>query len=149
MRLFYLDPGLTTLSGHHAAHCRLITREFRSRGFEIEVFGYVDADAAVTAELQAQPHFRHSTYVLTDGDPLCGWLSGFDRFTRTTVEDLMRLDEIAPTDLVYLSSARAIELSAITAWMAMRAGTMPSVVADFSIPAGIESERTEAALKIR
>lgn len=149
MRVFYLDPGLYSRSGHHAVHCRLIAGEFQARGIETRVFGHVDVEASVTAELRAQPHFRHSTYVLSDGDPLCGWLSGFDRFTRTTLEDLMRLGEIAPTDLVYLSSARAVELAAITGWMAQRtADTLPTVVVDFCVPPGIELEHTGNALKI-
>src|SRR5579872_6734832 len=149
MRLFYLDPGLHSRSGHHAVHCRLIVGEFRARGIETRVFGHVDVEARVTAELGAQPHFRHSTYVLSDGDPLCGWLSGFDRFARTTLEDLVRLGEIAPTDLVYLSSARAIELAAITGWMAQRtADAMPTVVVDFCVPPGIELERAGNTVKI-
>lgn len=149
MRVFYLDPGLHSRSGHHAVHCRLIAGEFLSRGFETTVFGHADVDPRVTAELRARPHFRHSTYVLSDGDPLCGWLSGFDKFARITLEDLKRLGDIASTDLVYLSSARAVELAAICGWMALRtADTMPSVVVDFCVPPGIELEGTGARAKI-
>ncbi|MGH7126676.1 MAG: glycosyltransferase [Stellaceae bacterium] len=149
MKVFYLDSGLRDLSGHHAVHCRLIAGELLSRGFETKVFGHVDIEAGVTAELRARPHFRHSTYVQSDGDPLCGWLSGFDSFARTTVEDLMRLGEVASTDLVYLSSARAIELAAISAWMGQRAPeTMPFVVVDFCVPPGIGLERIGTSVRI-
>ena len=142
MRVLYLDPGLRSRSGHHAVHCRLITGEFRARGVETRVFGHIDLDGDVAAELHARPHFRHSTYVHSDGDPICGWLSGFTSFTRTTSEDLGRLGEIAPTDLLYLSSARPIQLAAMTDWMARRAPeAMPFVAVDFCVPPGIELER--------
>ena len=149
MRVFYLDPGLRSRPGHHPVHCRLIVEELASRGFETRVYGHVNVEADLVAELRAQPHFRHSPYVESDGDPLCGWLTGFDRFSRVTFEDLERLAGILPTDLVYLSSARAIELAAITGWMGRRTPeTMPSVVVDFCVPPGTELERAGSAIKI-
>src|SRR5690242_19795330 len=149
MRVFYLDPGLRSRSGHHPVHCRLIVEELASRGFETRVYGHVDIEADLAAELRAQPHFRHSTYVETDGDPMCGWLTGFDRFSRVTFEDLERLGEISATDLIYLSSTRAIELAAISGWMGRRTPeTMPSVVVDFCVPPGSELGRAGTTIKI-
>lgn len=149
MRVFYLDPGLHSRSGHHPVHCRLIVGELLSRGLETRVYGHVDVEAGVAAELRVRPHFRHSTYVQTDGDPLCGWLSGFYTFSRITFDDLTRLGEVSAADLVYLSSARAAELAAITAWMALRTPeTMPYAVVDFCVPAGIQLERAGTAVKI-
>ena len=149
MRVFYLDPGLRSRSGHHPVHCRLIVEELLSRGFETRVYGHAKVEPEIMAELRVQPHFRHSTYVQSDGDPLCGWLSGFDKFSRITFEDLTRLGEILATDLVYMSSARAVELAAISGWMARRTPeTLPSVVVDFCVPPGIEVERTDTAVKI-
>jgi glycosyltransferase involved in cell wall biosynthesis len=149
MRVFYLDPGLQSHSGHHAVHCRLITGELQARGFETRVFGHVDIDEDVTAKLHARPHFRHSMYVHSDGDPICGWLNGFTDLTRLMWEDLGRLGEIAPTDLLYLSSARPIQLAAITAWMALRAPeAMPFVVVDFNLPPGIELDRVGGDARI-
>ncbi len=149
MKVFYLDPGLRSRSGHHAVHCRLIAGELRSRGIETSVFGHVDLDAGLAPELGARPHFRHSTYVQSDADPLCGWLSGFDTFSRITLEDLNRLENVAVGDLVYLSSARPVQLAAITGWMARRApDTMPFVVVDFCVPPGIELERSGDNVKI-
>jgi glycosyltransferase involved in cell wall biosynthesis len=149
MRVFYLDPGLCTRMGHHAARCSLIVAELRARGIETRVLGHVDIDPGIRAELDAQPHFRHLTYWQSDGDPLCGWLSGFQKFAQITFEDLMRLDGIASEDLVYLSTAFPIELTAITGWMARLAPeALPSVVVDFSVPSGIRLERTGTEVKI-
>jgi glycosyltransferase involved in cell wall biosynthesis len=148
MRVFYLDPGLLYPEGHHPVHCRLIAGEFAARGFETTVFSHAQIDAQLKAELRAQPHFRHFTYAQSDGDPLCGWLSGFDTFVRTTLEDLMRIDQIAPTDLVYLSGTFPVELAATTAWMAQHpVEAMPFVVADFCLPPGLRLKRTAAGLE--
>src|ERR1700730_3539607 len=118
MKVLYLDPGLCSRMGHHPALCRLIVGEFRARGIETRVFAHINVDPGIRAKLNAQPYFSHLTYSQSDGDPLCGWLSGFQKFAQITFEDLMRLDGIATEDLVYLSTAFPIELTAITGWMA-------------------------------
>ena len=48
------------------------------------------------SELGAIPHFRVYTYAETDGDPVCGWLTGFETFVRSTCEDLTRLPMTEP-----------------------------------------------------
>jgi glycosyltransferase involved in cell wall biosynthesis len=147
MRVFYLDPGLAVPIGHHAMHCRLITGEFAARGFETRVFSHVQIRPDLQAELQAKAHFRHFSYWESDDDPICGWLNGFDKGVRITAEDLMRIGEIAPTDLVYMGGTLAAGLAAIVAWMGQRPiEAMPSVVVDFCLPAGMRVERNATGL---
>ena len=147
MRVFYLDPGLLHPEGHHPVHCRLITGEFGARGFEMRVFSHQQIDPTFKVELHARPHFRHFTYRQTDGDPLCGWLSGFDTFMRVALEDLMQINEIEPTDLVYSSGTFPAELAALTAWMAQRPiASLPTVVIDFCLPPGLRVGRVGTTL---
>jgi glycosyltransferase involved in cell wall biosynthesis len=148
MRVFYLDSALRYREGHHPVHCRLIAGEFAARGLETKVFAHAEIDPTLRAELRAQPHFRHFAYNETDGDPLCGWLSGFQTFTVTALEDLLRIDGIASTDLVYSSGTLPAEFAAITSWMARRpAETMPSVVMDFCVPPGLRVRRAGSELQ--
>ena len=80
MRFFYLDPGLQNDVGHHANYCRYIVGELRARGVETLVFAALRVKSALLSELGAIPHFRVRTYVESDGDPVCGWLTGFETF---------------------------------------------------------------------
>src|SRR5579872_1486330 len=147
MRVFYLDPGLLYPEGHHPVHCRLIAGEFAARGFETRVFSHQQIDATLKAELRAQPHFRHFTYAQSDGDPICGWLSGFDAFTRMALEDLARIDEVSPADVVYLAGTFPAELAAIAMWMVQRPpASLPSVIVDFCVPPGLRVQRDGATL---
>ena len=116
MRCFYLDPGLRDDVGHHANFCRYITGGLQRRGVEITVFGSVELSHSLQLQCAAQPHFRAFTYAETDGDPISGWLSGFDLFVRITVEDLTRLPPVGASDLVYLSTLRPVQLMAILLW---------------------------------
>ena len=143
MRVFYLDPGLLDPEGHHPVHCRLIAGEFAARGFETRVFSHELIKPEVRAELRAQPHFRHFTYLESDNDPFCGWLTGFFKAVEITIEDLNRIGEIAPTDLVYMSGTFPAAFAAITTWMRNRPiEAVPSVVAEFCLPPGLVVERT-------
>jgi hypothetical protein len=80
---------------------------------ETLVFAPLWVDPALRSELGAIPHFRVYTYAETDGDPVCGWLSGFETFARLTCEDLSRLPTMEPSDIVYMSSARPVQLMAL------------------------------------
>lgn len=116
MRCFYLDPGLRYDLGHHANFCRYITGALRQRGIETAVLGHRTLTPALCDEFRAQPHFRVHTYQISDGDPISGWLSGFDLTVRLTLEDLAQLPPMTSSDLVYLSTARPAQLLAVTLW---------------------------------
>jgi len=149
MKVFYLDPGLRFAEGHHPVHCRLIAGEFRARGIATRVLAHRNIDPKLRAELGAEPFFRHHIYEQSDGDPICGWLSGFDFFTRMAFEDLTRIGGIAPADLVYLSTVQPIELAALSAWMARHpSGAMPNAVAEFCLNPGVGIETSGTARKI-
>ena len=55
MRVFYIDPGLHDVVGHHANYCRYIVGEFRGRGAETLVFGHRELPPALQSELGAAP----------------------------------------------------------------------------------------------
>src|SRR5579862_3071928 len=131
MRFFYLDPGLHDDVGHHANYCRSVVGELRSRGIETLVFGHRGLAPWLQAELGASAHFRAYTYTNTDDDPFCSWLTGFDAFSRLTYEDLSRLPATAPADMVFASTIRPVQLSALLAWRhALPSDRRPTIVVD-------------------
>jgi len=116
MRCFYLDPGLRSDRGHHANFVRYIGGALARRGVELRVYGYQSMTPELVQEFGAVPLFRALTYLKDDGDPICGWLTGFDLFVRTTIEDLARLPPVDASDLVFLSTAGPVQLMATLAW---------------------------------
>jgi glycosyltransferase involved in cell wall biosynthesis len=142
-RFFYADPGLTDNLGHHANNCRFITREARSRGWDVHVLAFANIDAALRAELGAVPFFRALTAWLNDGDPICGWLNAFHVVAEITREDLARIGDIGPDDLMYFSSALPAQLFALARWMgALQRDQLPLVVTEFGIDPGADLQRT-------
>ena len=117
MRFLYLDPGLVNDLGHHAFYCRLIVGELRSRGVETKVFAFQKLGEALQREFEAAPHFRSITYNVNDGDPICGWLSGFFSFSQITREDLTRLGKVDASDVVFMTSALPIQFMAMVDWL--------------------------------
>jgi hypothetical protein len=116
MQCFYLDPGLRDDVGHHANFCREIMGAFRRRGIESRLFSHDGITPVLSEELAAAPWFRVFTYFNTDGDPISGWLSGFETYSRLTGEDLDRLPALTPDDLVYCSTVQPIQLRALRDW---------------------------------
>ena len=138
-RFFYADPGLVDNLGHHANNCRHITREARARGWEVTVLSFVNIDAALRAEFGAVPFFRALTSWLNDGDPVCGWLNAFHIVAEITREDLGRIRDIGPDDVMYFSSALPAQLFALAQWMgALPRDRLPLVVAEFGIDPGTD-----------
>ena len=117
MRFYYLDAGLVTYD-HHSNYCRYIVEEVRARGLEALVFANAGIDSAPRSELSATPHFRVYTYAETDADPVCGWLTGFERTANVIYEDLLRLPAPKAGDIVFMSSVSPAQLVAIAAWLA-------------------------------
>jgi glycosyltransferase involved in cell wall biosynthesis len=148
MRVFYLDPALLDDVGHHGNYCRYIVGELRGRGIETLVFGHERLPGALQAPLRAAAHFRVSTYVHEDDDPLCAWLTGFDTLTRTTLEDLFRLPAVEPEDLVFINTVRPIQLAALLEWRrATPPARRPAFVVD-SVNTGLEIRRVPGGLNM-
>jgi len=139
MRFFYADPGLRNNLGHHANSCRAIVNELRCRGIGVEVFGFAGMDKALQTELAAVPHFRLYTYRRTDGDPISGWLNFFQLGTAVTQEDLAKLPDVAANDLLYVNSARPIQLMALISWViSLPKDRSPQIVLEFATAPGLD-----------
>src|SRR5262245_32064674 len=139
MRFFYVDPGLWQNLGHHANNCRFITSELRSRGVETRVFAFAQVEPGLRDELRAVPLFRWYTYEIGDRDPICGWLNSYLVGGQVTREDLSRIPDIGPGDLVYLSSGQAIQLFGLAQWLSgLPAAARPRVVAEFAMDPGLD-----------
>jgi hypothetical protein len=148
MRFFYLDPGLVADVGHHANFCRYIAGELRARGVETLVYGHKDVDPALQTELGVIPHFRAYMYKDKDDDPFCSWLTGFDRFARITCEDLFKLPAMEPADVVFTTSARPVQLSALIEWRrAVPPDRRPTVVVE-SVGTGLAVRRGPDGLQV-
>ena len=120
MWIFYIDPGLRTDVGHHANYCRCIVGELRAGGIKTPAFAHCEIQPALQAEFAVVPHFRVDTHAESDGDPICGWLSRFDAFTRT-LEDFDRY-----AGLAYAAALRWPEMH----WPARIVDALLAVVAD-------------------
>ncbi len=148
MRVFYLDPALHHDLGHHANYCRYIVGELRGRGIETLVFAHETLPARLQAELIGVAHFRVYTYTNNDNDPFCAWLTGFDSLAHKTIEDLSRLPNVAPGELVFMNSVRPIQLAALIEWRnGMRPDRRPAFVVD-AFHTGLEVTRIASGLKV-
>lgn len=148
MRVFYIDPALHDDAGHHTNYCRYIVGDLRKRGVETLVFGHADLPVTHQAELGASAHFRIYTYTNNDDDPFCPWLTGFETLALKTIEDLSQLPPVGPEDLVFLNSARPIQVSALIGWRRMMAPERrPTIVVD-TVSTGLEVSRDSGTLKI-
>jgi glycosyltransferase involved in cell wall biosynthesis len=140
-RFFYADPGLTDNLGHHANNCRFITREAHSRGMDVKVLAFANIEGVLREELGAIPFFRALTAWLNDGDPICGWLNAFHIVAEITREDLSRIEEIGPDDVMYFSSALPAQLFALAQWMGgLPRDRLPLVVVEFGIDPGVDMQ---------
>jgi len=144
MRFFYVDPGLRDNAGHHASHCRAVVGELRRRGIPTMVAGYKVLDDALKAELGAVPLLRAYLYFVTDRDPLAGWLNAFEVVSETTREDLARLGDLGPEDIVYMASAYPGQLMGIGRWLGdLAPERVPFVLVDLLGHPGVNGKRTE------
>jgi len=146
MRILYLDSGLRGDVGHHANYCRYIVGELRARGIETALFAYRGLEPSLQFELGAVPHFRVYTYVESDGDPICGWLSGFDSSTRATVEDLAALPAVERADLVLAISTQPAQMSALVEWQRALPPERRPVVAVEAFQSGLQMRRTDQGM---
>lgn len=147
MRFVYLDAGLRNDVGHHANFCRHIVGELRGRGIETLIFGHRDLDPALRQELGAIPHFRAYAYAESDGDPFCGWLTGFESLARTTYEDVTALPAIGRSDVLYASSVRPVQFAALVELhRTVSSDRRPTVVAE-SVSTGLTVQQTARGLE--
>jgi hypothetical protein len=109
----------------------------RVPGLYVKVLSFANIEAAFQAELGAIPFFRALTAWLNDGDPICGWLNAFHIVAEITREDLSRIDDIGPGDVMYFSSALPAQLFALAQWMgALPRDRLPLVVTEFDLDPG-------------
>jgi glycosyltransferase involved in cell wall biosynthesis len=142
MRLLYCDPGLASNLGHHANSCRAIVGEVRKRGIEVEVFAAHNADDSVRREFHARSHFNVPPYWMTDGDPICGWLTAFGVSVEATRADFRKLEgQLRPDDLLYLNSGQAAQLMALATWMATSPLPMRAAI-EFGTDPGLDLKVT-------
>jgi len=143
-RLIYLDATLHHHGGHYANSCRHITGEALRRGIKTFVFGNVQMEKDLAAEIGGEGLFRHDSLVSISNDPLCGWMENFFFFSDAIFQDLQKLKGLNPDDVVYWNSARPGELMALINWMqsAFTPQTCPRVVVEFGFPPGILHKRT-------
>jgi hypothetical protein len=140
-RFFYADPGLFNNLGHHANNCRFIAGEARARGLDVKVLSFCNIDAQLQSEVGAIPFFRAVTSLITDGDPISGWLNAFQVVAEITREDLARIPDIGPDDVMYFSSALPAQLMALAQWMgALPRDRLPLVVVEFGIDPGVDMQ---------
>ncbi len=152
MRFVYVDPGLRDNVGHHANHCRAVVGELRRRGIPTTVVGYAVLDDALKAELGVVPLLRAYLYFVTDRDPLAGWLNAFEVVSEATRQDLARLGDLGPEDIVYMASAYPGQLMGIGRWLGdLAPNRVPFVLVDLLGHPGVNGKRTETgyALSVR
>jgi glycosyltransferase involved in cell wall biosynthesis len=139
MRFIYADPGLVNKMGHHNTVCRNLGAELRARGYQVDVLGAVNMEAQLAGELGAAAHFRASPHFVTDGDPVCGWLSGFFLGADLAHADFARMEPVSPDDLIYLASGQAAHLFGLTRWLGgLPPDKRPTVVMDMVHPPGVD-----------
>lgn len=139
MRLFYLDPALAGNQGHHATVCQNIVAQAKARGIETQVFGYHVMPNDWIEKILAAPFFRTWPYILTNGDPYCGFMNAFFDAAGTLFEDLSRLPPMTSDDLIYLPVAQGGQLLGLAQWLSGFApGTAPAAIADLVALPGFE-----------
>src|SRR5262249_26712611 len=99
-------------------------------------------------ELGALPLFRWYTYEIGDRDPICGWLNSYLFGGQATREDLGRIPDIGPGDLLYVNSGQATQLFGLAQWLAaLPAGVARRVVFDCGVDPGMDGQLPDGTLK--
>ncbi|MBY0509489.1 MAG: hypothetical protein K2P94_04985 [Rhodospirillaceae bacterium] len=138
MRIIYADPGLAVRAGHHISVCHNLTAQFRARGIQTTVLGASNIANDIRAECGAEPFFSASPYFVTDGDPICGWLTSFFRAADLSCADFGRIPNIGDNDILYLASSHPAHLFGLAQWMAAtQERDRPMAVADLIFHPGM------------
>lgn len=140
MRFFYSDPGLLNNQSHHANSCRSICRELRRLDAQVAILGCLAMDSGLREELGATPFFDGYTYsTLTDGDPLCGPLNAFERWSAIVAGNYSRLVSIDAGDVLYLNSAQPAQFMGLVKWWkSLPRVERPRVVMEFGTDPGVD-----------
>jgi hypothetical protein len=111
---------------------------------------YKGVDQALREELGALPFFEKFTNWFSDGDPVCGQLNAFHISAEATQQDLARLNDIDPIDVVYFSSIRPAQYYAIALWLKrIEPERMPRIVAEFANDPGLDRTTDKKSFVIR
>ena len=116
-RFIYADPGLHGQAGHHFNAAASMLDELNRRGIPARILAFAEVDQALRNTLGASPFFRHNLYWLTDQDPLCGPAFAFHTGAQAMREDLHRLTDLKPTDIVFVPWALPAQLWGIVQWL--------------------------------
>ena len=139
MHVTYADAGLVGEVGHHANSCRLISAALRDRGHKVTIAAHRTIEEGLARELDAQPHFRLSTYWLNDGDPVAGWLSAFFTCANATAEDFARLGPFNHRSLLFVNSVMPAQLMALRSFLlALPEHERPHVFAELGTGPGLD-----------
>jgi len=132
MRFFYADPGLHSLTGHHPNVCRSVQDELAARAIPTAVLAFAGVQPALREELSAIPFFRYNQYWAPDDGRLPGALEAFKAGAQTTREDLHRISDIQPDDLVFVPWALPAQVLGALLWMSdLPANRIPRVIVNF------------------
>lgn len=118
MKILYIDTGLRFPDGHLASSALSLPPAFRRLGHQVTILGHCELASSLQNEIGALPHFRIYTWQRKSSDPLVGWLVDFAYYVDLTVADLHRAwHEFGPFDLVYVNTARPVQLAATGLWL--------------------------------
>lgn len=144
----YFDAGLMNNLGHHANSARNIVSEVRSRGIPCAILAHQGIEPELKAELFAVPWFRCHTYGIYDQDPICGWLSNYELVARVLAEDLARLHDISPSDVVYVNSVQPAQFMGVIRWaQSLPAENRPKVIMEFGTDPGLVAYHTPEGVR--
>jgi hypothetical protein len=139
VRVYYADAGLLGHAGHHAGQCRAICAELAARNILTTVLGFAGSEPAIRAELAAEPFFHAYLYWQNDANPDRDWQGAFRRDAQTTREDLGRLTDVGPDDVVFFAASNATVLMGAVLWMGdLAPARVPRVVVHFGLDPGVD-----------
>lgn len=141
MKILYIDTGLRFPDGHLASSGLSLPPAFRRLGHQVTVLGHCELALSLQNEIGALPYFRIYTWQKTSADPLVGWMVDFAYYVDLTVADLHRAwREFGPFDLVYVNTARPVQLAATGLWIKEGfpdPGAVPAVVVQLGTTPGL------------
>ena len=141
MKILYIDTGLRFPDGHLASSGLSLPPAFRRLGHQVTILGHCDLAPSLQRDIGALPFFRIYTWQRTSSEPLVGWMVDFAYYVDLTVADLHRAwREFGPFDLVYVNTARPVQLAATGLWIKEGfpdQSAMPAVVVQLGTTPGL------------
>jgi hypothetical protein len=92
-------------------------QELAARGIQQRLLAFAEVEAPLREELGATPFFRYNLYWRTDHDPLCGPAYAFHVGAQMTREDLSRIGDLRPDDILFVPWAGPAVFWGVLQWM--------------------------------